>query len=78
MQKMPASVFGRPRGDATTDHARSPGVSPITGKVSEMEATLAPDAWVALRDAVRRHRRGIDQERMIADRIPLRVWQRDG
>jgi hypothetical protein len=46
-------------------------------QLREMESTAAPGAWVALRDAVRRHRRGIDQERMIADRIPMRVWQRD-
>jgi hypothetical protein len=47
-------------------------------QLREMEATSAPDAWVALRDALGRYRRGLDQERMIAERIPLRVWQRDG
>ena len=46
-------------------------------QLREMEATSAPDAWVALRDALRRYRRGLDQERMISERIPLRVWQRD-
>ena len=46
-------------------------------QLREMESTAAPDAWVALRDALRRQRRGIDQERMIAESIPLRLWQRD-
>lgn len=46
-------------------------------QMREMDSTSAPDAWVALRDALRRYRRGIDQERMIAERLSRRVWQRN-
>lgn len=46
-------------------------------QMREMDSTSAPDAWVSLRDALRQYRRGIDQERMIAERLSLRVWRRN-